>query len=261
MTRPSHVPVREFSDVRATILAVGEFGERVAGVMTETATRVTAPYAGTWSDPAAVAAFGADADTGAIQHRLEAVFAAGSGPVILALWRPSRALCVRASELAFERGRVWLPVVMDHPHIRVGPLVAGGHGACFSCFEARQAQHDDQRATSTAVLKAYDLDSRLGPRGYLCHHARLAAGLAHVMLGGLDRPPSSLPGQVMSVNVLSFSIRAHRVVPMPGCPRCGRPRRRGDSDVLAGLVAAARASRKTPVGVAGRTPENGASNG
>jgi bacteriocin biosynthesis cyclodehydratase domain-containing protein len=207
----------------------------------------------------AVVTFAADVTAEAARQRLKAVFAGSPGPVAVGLWRPSPTLCEAADELAFGHRRTWLPIIMDHPHLRVGPLVVPGQGACFSCFAARQAQHDAERTASAAVLKAYDLDGQLGPRGYLSHHARLAAALAHVMLGRLGEVPASVAGQVVSVNVLRSGFRAHRVASRPGCARCGCSRRRGDSDVLAGLVAAITAGRKgdDPVrsaGLKGRVP-------
>jgi len=261
MTPSPETPRGEFPDGRATVIAVGEFGERVAGFMADMAASAAPSQGRAEASAAMVVRLGSAADPGAIRNGLKAAFAGASGPVVTGLWRPWPALCGRSDELAFEYRCPWLPIIMDHPHLRVGPLVVPGHGACFSCFAARQAQHDDQRTASAAVLQAYDLDGRLGPQGYLCHHARLAAALAHVVLGRLGETSGSVAGQVVSANVLGSGFRTHRVAARPGCSRCGRARHRGDSDVLAGLVAAITASRKTMTDTAGSGLQGGVSHG
>ncbi|HEY7143135.1 MAG TPA: TOMM precursor leader peptide-binding protein [Streptosporangiaceae bacterium] len=261
MTQSPGTPRREPPDDRPAVVAVGEFGERVAGFMADLATPGAPPRGQAPAQPAMAVHVTAAAGPGAVLTKLKAAFAGASGPVVVGLWRPWPALCGTADELAFEYRRPWLPIVMDHPHLRVGPLVVPGRGACFSCFAAWQAQHDDQRTASAAVLHAYDLDGRLGPRGYLCHHARLAAALAHVVLGRLAATPGSVTGQVVSVNVLGPGLRAHRVAARPGCTRCGRPRRRGDSDVLAALAAAITAGRKTMTGTARPGPHGAVRHG
>jgi bacteriocin biosynthesis cyclodehydratase domain-containing protein len=211
-------------------LSVGEFGDQVIAFLLGGAGSTAAAGA----DRAAVG----DADG------LDAVFESTREPVVLALWRPCPSLCRRADNLAFRYWRPWLPVVMDHPRVRVGPLVAPGRGACFGCFEARRAQHDDHRADTDVVLAAYDRDAGLGPRGHLSQHARLAAALAEIMLSQFAHAPSAAAGQVISLNMLGGGLRRHRVVPVPGCARCGPPRRPGDSDVLAGLAGLIGAGRK-----------------
>jgi bacteriocin biosynthesis cyclodehydratase domain-containing protein len=214
------------------IISVGGFGKDVATLMAETPDFPVAD---------GIHSLGGDADHAARQ--VDVAFSSAGTAVVLALWRPFPALCARADELAFQVRRAWLPVVMDHPRVRVGPLVVPGSGACFGCFEARQVQHDRHRVVSAALLAAYDRDSGLAPRGYLGHHARIAAALANVMLGQLTDDPGTAAGHVITSKVFGPGIRRHRVLPCPGCPRCGRSPRPGDSDVLAGLIATIRARR------------------
>ena len=217
---------------RATVISVGGFGTQVATLMAETSEfAVTDGINGP----------GGDTDRGA--RHLDVAFGSAGIAVVVALWRPFPALCAKADELAFQVRRAWLPVIMDHPHVRVGPLVVPGSGACFGCFEARQVQHDLHRAVSAAVLAAHDRGSRLAPQGHLGHHARIAAALASVMLEQLAEDPGTAAGHVIASNVFGPGIRRHRVLPCPGCPRCGQPPRPGDSDVLTGLTATMRARR------------------
>jgi bacteriocin biosynthesis cyclodehydratase domain-containing protein len=182
-----------------TLLSVGDFGDHVASFLCGNAR---------W--PVAMADSVADA------------FEKDSRAFIATMWRPSPAACEEADALAFRHQRPWLPVVMDHPHVRVGPLVVPGQGACCACFTARYDQHDSQ-PDITAVLRAgFDREPDLGPRGYLDHHARLAAALAQMTLGDLsDNWLAAGAAQVLTFNVYRNAVRRHPVIARSGCPRCG----------------------------------------
>lgn len=204
-----------------TVLGVGEFGQRVAALLHGHAR---------W--PVTMCSSAADAD------RQDA------RAFVAALWRPCPAACEEADVLAFAHQRPWLPVVMDHPHVRVGPLIAPGQGPCFACFTARYDQHDSQPGITARLRAAYERDADFGPRGYLDHHARLAVALAEMALGDLSAGwLATTAGQVMTFNVYRGTVRRHPVIPRSGCPRCSPPASAGDSSVMAGLLHAISAER------------------
>lgn len=175
-------------------------------------------------------------------------FGQESKAVIVAMWRPCPAACEEADALAFQRQQPWLPVVMDHPHVRVGPLVVPGQGACFACFSARYDQHDGQRAISAALHAGYDRDPGLGPRGYLDHHARLAAALAEMTLGDLSADwRTAAAAEVRTFNVYRSVIRRHPVTARSGCPRCGSPASPSDRSPMAELLGRIAAGRMADV--------------
>lgn len=210
-----------------TVLGLGEFGGHVAALLRDNAR---------W--PVALAGSVADA----IEQ--------GSGAAIVAMWRPYPAACEEADALAVHHQRPWLPVVMDHPNVRVGPVVVPGQGACFGCFTARQDQHDSQASTSAMLRAAFDRDPELGPRGYLDHHARLAAALAQLALGDLGAEwLSTTAGQVLSFNVYGHAIRRHPVIARSGCSRCGPPAPASSGSAIADVLdslAARREARYVP---------------
>ncbi|WP_018680253.1 TOMM precursor leader peptide-binding protein [Actinokineospora enzanensis] len=149
---------------------------------------------------------------------LDQVFAADVDLVTLVLDRPTPSLSARADELAFRHGVAWLPVVVEHPVVRVGPLVRPPHGPCADCFRRRQAQHDTRGRESAALAAAYRRDPGLGPTGHLPHHVRLVAAVArHAMATGLP------DGELLSVWLLDHEITTARVLPCHDCPRCGAP--------------------------------------
>ncbi|MDG4836592.1 TOMM precursor leader peptide-binding protein [Micromonospora sp. WMMD967] len=182
---------------QTALLGIGPFGRRVTGLLA----RMT--Y-GTQVPP---------------DDAPETAFAGTPSALVVALWRPSPALCDRIDERSHATGVPWLPVVLEPSHLRIGPLVVPGAGPCHGCFEERRAQHDPHWPGSAALYAAYDRNPACGPAGFLPQHARTAAGLALRVLGR----PDVTAGRVISVPLRGVSVRQDPVLACHGCPRCGRP--------------------------------------
>jgi bacteriocin biosynthesis cyclodehydratase domain-containing protein len=215
------------------LVGVGPFGERVCAMLAE-------------SLPGRVGLHvGADA--------IPDAFGTGADVVVIALWRPFPELCEQADELSFGGDVPWLPVVMEYPVIRIGPLAVPPGGPCFRCYARRRAQHDLQHESAVALESAYDLDRELGPGGYLPQHARLAAGLARGTLDGLgghapggNHAPK--PGAVTTFRLLVNDLRVNHVIACHDCIRCtGRTQVRGSAWLL-DLAAALRSRGGAEVG-------------
>lgn len=192
----------------AGCLAVGAFGSRVADLLTS-----ALPGAQRFAEPA-------DA------------FGAGAGAVVLALWRPSPALCEQVDELAFKTGRPWLPVIAEHPVIRIGPWIAPPAAPCYDCYQARRVQHDQQYKITALLHDAYDHDMSCGPAGFLPHHARTAAGIALSMLEAAARG-TPVTGRVVTALLTRLGVSADHVVPVHGCARCSPPGATAERDLRA----------------------------
>lgn len=190
----------------AGCLAVGAFGSRVADLLTS-----ALPGAQRFAEPAD---------------------AFGAGAVVLALWRPSPALCEQVDELAFKTGRPWLPVIAEHPVIRIGPWIAPPAAPCYDCYQARRVQHDKQYETTALLHDAYDRDMSCGPAGFLPHHARTAAGIALSMLDAAARG-TPVTGRVVTARLTRLGVSAHHVVPVHGCARCSPPGATAEPDLRA----------------------------
>lgn len=197
-----------FLPATAGCLAVGAFGGRVADLLTS-----ALPGAQRFAEPA-------DA------------FGAGAGAVVLALWRPSPALCEVVDELAFRSQRPWLPVIAEHPVIRVGPWIAPPAAPCYDCYQARRVQHDEQRETTGLLHDAYDRDESCGPAGFLPHHARIAAAIALSMIQAAARG-TPVTGQVVTARLTRREVSADRVVPVHDCVRCSPPGATAERDLNA----------------------------
>lgn len=157
---------------------------------------------------------------------------------VAAMWRLCPKLCERFDGLSFEAGTPWLPIVMEHPRIRVGPWHAAPEGPCYRCYTARKSQHDLQPKVTRALEAAYDCDATAGPMGYLPHHVTTAVGLAGLSLRKqTTEGVTAAAGEALVVNVGSGKSAAHRVIPCHGCTRCGIDDRLGSHPPLRQVMA------------------------
>jgi hypothetical protein len=200
----------------STVISGGAFGLRVADFLTgnEAGSRTTYDH---------------PIDGG----RIESAFDDQGASIVIALSRPDPELCQRADRLAFDRNRIWLPIVMEHPVIRVGPLVRPPRGPCFTCSYRRRVQHEIGNELSAAVKAAYEADPVWGPEGYLPHHARLAAAIGRGLLlasgfgdGRVD--DAALHGMV-TIKLINNYISGDRIVPCHDCVCCEPGRHSGDT--------------------------------
>jgi len=109
-------------------------------------------------------------------------------------------------------------VVVEHPRLRLGPLV-DGTGACLGCLHARRAQHDGAHAKVAPLMRAYDRDPSLEPRGHLPHHVALAATWVE-RLTEQQAAGTARAGRVTHLNLHTGASGSDQVVGVHGCPRC-----------------------------------------
>jgi bacteriocin biosynthesis cyclodehydratase domain-containing protein len=216
---------------RVMIGGAGGFGRRVAGFMS-----AWLPEAQEFDVASGISA----------GSRISDAFSAEADAVVLALWRPDSALCEMADELSFRNAVAWLPVIMEHPVIRIGPLVRPKAGPCFRCYAARKAQHDRQPWITAALDGGYQRDQDCGPGGYLPHQARMAAAVALEALGAGtassdQRSQSLLDGEVVTtVGLVTGGLQSNPVIAVHNCDRCGAPGPSARLDRLSKLAACRR---------------------
>jgi hypothetical protein len=175
---------------------------------------------------------------------LDDAFAMDAAAVVVAVSRSSQRLCRRADELAYKHEKALLPIVMEHPVLRVGPLVRPPSGPCFACYRARRRQHDTGYSASAVFDAAYDADASLAPAGYMPHHARLAAAVAGRFLAGRET------GLVFAFDVLLWHGGVYPVISCHDCDRehgGGDPEKPLDLARVAVQLASARRLTKTVV--------------
>ncbi|MEU7905434.1 TOMM precursor leader peptide-binding protein [Actinoplanes sp. NPDC049118] len=140
---------------------------------------------------------------------------------LLVSWRRVPQIEREFDEESFRSGQPWLPVVLDHPVLEIGPVVVPGAGACHGCYVGRLAQHDAARAVRAAVGRHYDQDPGAGPAGYLPSTALFAAAAAAEVVDRLRTSPAGEAGRVRRIDVPTQQLLSGRVVGVHGCPRCG----------------------------------------
>jgi bacteriocin biosynthesis cyclodehydratase domain-containing protein len=155
---------------------------------------------------------------------------------VLAAWRRVPTLERELDSLAFGEGTPWLPVVLEHPVLRVGPAVVPGAGPCHGCFQRRAAQHAADRAVAGALERRYDTDPAAGPAGYLPPAALLGAALAVEAAARLAVLPVAEAGRLRRIDLLTQQLSNGRTVGVHGCVHCGL-HRDGATRSYAGLRA------------------------
>ncbi|MEV4469777.1 TOMM precursor leader peptide-binding protein [Nonomuraea sp. NPDC049504] len=176
------------------IVTVGAFGAAAARLLSGPATRLAdAPPAGREIDlPPATAI------------------------VVLAASVPAPAVELELSRAAHLRDFAFLPVVLDHPRLRVGPVSRAGSRGCSTCYRNRVRQHAANVSAQEAVEEHHRRHPEVADRGYLAHWPALAAALA--ALAAQADPADTT--RVRHLDLLSNTPLVSRLVPVHGCAVC-----------------------------------------
>ena len=134
---------------------------------------------------------------------------------VLCAWRAVPRVERLLDEAAFAWRVPWLPVVLEHPELRVGPFVVPGTGPCHACFRRRAAQHSSSADVTAELHERLDADPTLGAAGFMPFHVTIAAALAQRAISAREA------GRVRRVNVVTLQPTSGRVVGVHGCRQCG----------------------------------------
>ena len=140
---------------------------------------------------------------------------------ILAAWRPVRSLSRAFDEMCHVWRTPFIEAVIEAPHLRVGPVVVPGSGACRSCYEKRTLQHAARPAQLEALWDYYDANPGRGPQGYLSPFVQIAALRLAQFVDELDEDAATTAGSVWELDVVSRQTKMGKVVGVHGCERCG----------------------------------------
>ncbi|MCY8857610.1 TOMM precursor leader peptide-binding protein [Bacillus atrophaeus] len=143
---------------------------------------------------------------------------------IFASWKSSSYISKQLDQLFFKWREPWLPITMDHPYVRIGPLVIPGEGPCFHCFESRSLQHSPVPQYVRKMDDYYHRHPDAGPKGYLRSFAGWSAVFASTIIKSIDKDAPSSAGSIWQMNMLTRESFSSKTVGIHGCPRCGLKR-------------------------------------
>lgn len=124
------------------------------------------------------------------------------------------------NKFCVERGRHFLPIVLNNLVGYIGPLTIPGETACFDCLRARENSHFDDPATKRATeAVAFQGQVVVG------FHPLMASSLGDIAAfelikfysGTLTRPHI---GFLTEVNLLATRLTSRKVLKLPRCPTC-----------------------------------------
>ncbi|KJJ41555.1 hypothetical protein UM89_12605 [Bacillus subtilis] len=143
---------------------------------------------------------------------------------IFASWKSSSFISKQLDQLCFKWNEPWLPITMDHPYIRIGPLVIPGEGPCYHCFESRYLQHSPVPQYVKKIDTYYHSHPDAGPKGFLRSFAGWSAIFASTVIKSIDENELSQSGRVWKLNMLTRESFSSQTISVHGCPRCGLKR-------------------------------------
>ncbi|MGW4959877.1 TOMM precursor leader peptide-binding protein [Nonomuraea sp. NPDC004186] len=133
--------------------------------------------------------------------------------LLLAASVPAPHLELQLSEAAHSQSVDFIPIVLEHPRLRVGPVSHAGSRGCSSCYRHRIRQHAVDPLAQDALEEHFRRAPEAAERGFPAHWPALAAGLARqVDLADNVR--------VHHVDLLSNTPAMSRLVPVHGCGVC-----------------------------------------
>lgn len=189
---------------RIHVIAVGSFGDAVAECLSESLpVAVTRPNAQNQVFPA--------------EWPRAAVH-------VLAAWRPVPHISKTLDSVSFQWHVPWLPVVCEHPYLRIGPIVLPGRGACCTCFDQRVQQHLHKPEITRTIQSHYDAHPESGPGGHIRAVALFAAASAQEIIERMHVKPEAEAGNVYQIDLVNLRTAKGHAVGLHGCPRCGLQR-------------------------------------
>jgi bacteriocin biosynthesis cyclodehydratase domain-containing protein len=142
---------------------------------------------------------------------------------------------------AFRWGSMVLPMVAEHPLLRVGPLSAPGvSGPCLTCYHHRRRQHTYPAGSEAALDRHYAAHPGDEPVGILPSTVEILCGVAGTIAECALAGDRGDCGVVRVGHTLMPYLGTTTVVGIHGCPHCGLRRSeptRSYSELVAARVA------------------------
>lgn len=108
----------------------------------------------------------------------------------------------------------WLPLVLDGPMLRCGPVTGAGTGPCPDCTGKRRRQHSTEARLATLVAAGAE-------QAFLPRHRELAIALLHTVAQAFADDGTT--DEIHEIDLVRGLFAKHRVIPVDGCPRCDPP--------------------------------------
>ncbi|WP_420733020.1 hypothetical protein [Brevibacterium luteolum] len=139
---------------------------------------------------------------------------------ILIATSPQPQLEARAHRMSRIDDSVTVPIIIDHPFVRFGPI-ADGIGGCSECLRARLKQHGLSDDFERMRISAFG-GQRGGPNLLLPHEIEYLFARTLAAFEQLERNSYSHdPGRVIWLDLMNTSSTSGTVSGIHGCGICG----------------------------------------
>lgn len=149
----------------------------------------------------------------------------------------SSELLTRVNEWALEAQTPWLAVTSDEAgRPVVGPYIVPGSSACFECFRMRRAANFPERSMVGSLTRSQEvahsvLDSYSHGRNLMLAGLIVEKVTERIGLG--ENASATAPGYVAVLEPAApgWSVKEHRVLRVPRCPKCSPTAGQGQPQV------------------------------
>ncbi|WP_432146599.1 hypothetical protein [Streptomyces sp. bgisy084] len=141
------------------------------------------------------------------------------GLILLATNRPCVDVELTVDRWAMDQQCFLIPVALEHPFLRIGPVLGPRAHATLDCYRRRLHQHHRDREVRRMAEEQYAAEAALQPQGYLPTLVTLAVStvleLGRRLADGVDDELQ----QVRLLDVYTLSTRCSRLVGRHGNAR------------------------------------------
>jgi bacteriocin biosynthesis cyclodehydratase domain-containing protein len=141
--------------------------------------------------------------------------------IVLAAWRPVPALCEKLNCVSYETRTPFIPLIIDGPVLRLGPIVQPGTGGCWTCWTHRVAQHNGMFKDHSALMEFYNGNPSRGPSGFLEPVAMIGAAQVARTVRALVALDEHIPGSIWQMDMFTRHVSHGLLVGVDGCDKCG----------------------------------------
>ena len=140
---------------------------------------------------------------------------------VLIAWRPVPRLCEFLDEASHRCGNVFIPLIVDSPTLRLGPIIVPRTSSCWRCWSLRAMQHSEFPRERAALLEYYASDAQNGPAGYLEPFAMMAAAKLAETIRTCRCSPDTRAGEIWQMDMFTRDVSTGRLMGIDDCTRCG----------------------------------------
>ncbi|WP_377887555.1 hypothetical protein [Alkalihalobacillus sp. R86527] len=146
------------------------------------------------------------------------VFEKSADIYLVILDAPNPSFCEKINDLCHDLEKAFIPIIVEQPHINIGPVYLGQETACYSCYIDRVRQHSNKNEILDNLWRFYEANPTSAPKGF---HPADPDLISNWVLGHLESSFREIGGRIFRINLITRDSQSSSVIGVHGCKRCG----------------------------------------